>query len=88
LSQNYPNPFNPSTIIAFNLPRRLHVSLTIFDLLGQKVVELTNKIYPAGSHQIAWDGTSTGGQRVSTGIYFYRLVAGDYINTRKMLLLK
>ena len=88
LNQNYPNPFNPATVIEFDLPRRSNVSITIFNLLGQKVVELVDEEYPAGSHQITWDGISSSGQRASTGIYFYRLVAEDFINTKKMILLK
>lgn len=88
LSQNYPNPFNPSTVIRFNLPRRSHVSIVVFNLLGQKVVELANEEYPAGNHLVTWDGESSSGQRVSTGVYFYRLVAHDYIDTKKMILLK
>ena len=88
LRQNYPNPFNPSTVIQFDLPRKAPVSIAIFNLLGQRVIELANEEYPAGSHEVNWDGLSSSGQRVSTGIYFYRLVAGDYINTKKMLLLK
>ena len=88
LNQNYPNPFNPATVIEFDLPRRSHVSIAIFNLLGQKVAGLIDEEYPAGSHQITWDGISTSGQRSASGIYFYRLVAEDFINTKKMILLK
>ncbi|MDH4157256.1 MAG: T9SS type A sorting domain-containing protein [candidate division Zixibacteria bacterium] len=88
LFQNYPNPFNPATIIEFELPLRSHVSIVICNALGQVVTDLVDKEYPAGSHQVSWDGLSSSGQRVSTGVYFYRLVAGDFINTRKMILLK
>jgi|GEM_PF-1427465 len=88
LSQNYPNPFNPSTVIEFYLPRRSAVSVTIFNLLGERVVELVDDEFSLGSHRITWDGTSSSGERVSSGIYFYRLVAEDFIEARKMVLLK
>jgi len=88
LFQNYPNPFNPATVIEFELPHRSHVSIVICNTLGQEVTDLVNKVYPAGNHRISWDGLSSSGQRVATGIYFYRLVAEDFINTKKMILLK
>jgi len=88
LQQNYPNPFNPSTVIKFELPRRSELSITVYNLLGQRVIDLVDAEYPAGNHEITWDGKSSSGQQVSTGIYFYRIVAGDYINTKKMILLK
>jgi hypothetical protein len=88
LTQNHPNPFNPFTVIEFDIPRRSHVSVAIFNMLGQKVIDLANEEYSAGNHRIVWDGVSSNGQRVSTGIYFYKLVAGDFVNTKKMILLK
>ncbi|MDH4157717.1 MAG: T9SS type A sorting domain-containing protein [candidate division Zixibacteria bacterium] len=88
LFRNYPNPFNPEMAIEFDLPRRSRVSIVICNSLGQVVTDLVNKEYPAGSHRVSWDRLSSSGERVSTGIYFYRLVAGDFINTKKMLLLK
>jgi len=88
LGQNFPNPFNPSTMIEFNLPKRSQVTLTVFNLLGQQIAELANRVYPAGKHRIYWDGNSSDGRRVSTGVYLYRLKAGEFIETRKMLLLK
>ncbi len=88
LAQNYPNPFNPATVIEFDLPRQSYISIAIFNLLGQKVIELADDEYPAGSHHITWDGISSSGQRVSTGIYFYRLTAEDFVDSKKMILLK
>ena len=88
LSQNYPNPFNPMTTIEFELPRRSQVSIDIFNILGQKITGLVDKQYPAGSHSVVWDGVSSEGKRVSTGIYFYRLKTDDFTAIRKMLLLK
>jgi hypothetical protein len=67
---------------------QFYVTITVFNLLGQKIIDLTDEVYQAGTHQIVWDGVSSNGQLVSTGIYFYRLIAGDYIDTKKMILLK
>ncbi len=88
LKQNYPNPFNPSTNIAFELPVDGHVSLSIFNVLGQRVTTVTDQHYPAGCHQVIWEGDDDGGNRVATGIYFYRITVGDNVHTRKMMLLK
>jgi len=88
LSQNYPNPFNPVTTIEYNLPRRSSVRIDIFNLLGQKVQTLINYDQSAGSYTITWNGTNAAGESVSTGFYFYRFQAGDYVETKKMLLLK
>ncbi len=88
LAQNYPNPFNPATVIEFDLPRLSNVSITIFNLLGQKVKELVNEEISAGSYRVSWDGILSSGQRASSGIYFYRLIADDFIDTKKMILLK
>jgi hypothetical protein len=88
LAQNYPNPFNPTTTIAFDLPRRSRVSIAVFNLLGQKVAELADGEYSAGHHVVTWDGVTSGGQRAGSGVYFYRLVAGDHVESRKMVLLK
>ena len=83
LTQNYPNPFNPSTAIRFGLPRDLLVSLHVFDLLGREVAVLVNEKRAAGVYEITFDGS-----RLASGVYFYRLQAGDYIATKKLLLLK
>ena len=88
LSQNYPNPFNPVTTIEYSLPRRSNVKIDVFNLLGRKVRTLVDREESAGTYSITWDGTSSTGEAVSTGVYFYRFEAEDYIETKKMLLLK
>jgi hypothetical protein len=88
LSQNYPNPFNSSTTIMFELPEPGDVEITIYNILGQRVVELVNEKMSAGSHSKIWNGVNQSGETVSSGIYFYRLQAGEHIATKKFLLLK
>jgi len=83
LNQNYPNPFNPSTEIAFDLPVASHVELTIYNVLGQKVETLVDREMEAGSHTVTWNA-----DKVSTGVYFYRITAKDFTETKKMLMLK
>jgi hypothetical protein len=89
LSQNYPNPFNPTTNIEFSLAKQVPVELKIYDLLGREVqVLLQNNAMNPGKYIVRWDGRNRYGQSVATGIYFYRLVAGDYVKTKKMMLIK
>jgi len=88
LLQNYPNPFNPTTTIAFNLPATQKVNLTIFSLNGERVKTLISQQLHSGEHQISWDGTNSANQRVSSGIYLYRLSAENYTSIRKMALLR
>ena len=88
LEQNYPNPFNPSTTISFSLPERSEVSLTIYNILGQKAATVLEGFLPAGTYQYVWNGNTDGAKQLSTGVYFYRLTAGDFSQTRKMLYLK
>jgi len=88
LGQNYPNPFNPSTIIEFTLPQRQRVSLTVYDLLGRKTAVLSDGVFEAGTHAVTWDGRDFTGARVASGLYLYRLKAGEGQSTRKMILLK
>jgi hypothetical protein len=88
LHQNHPNPFNPSTTIAFTLPEKVHTKLTIYNIAGKLVKTLTNRPLDAGLHETVWDGTDGRGSSVSSGVYFYRLKAGDKMLTRKMVLLK
>jgi hypothetical protein len=83
LSQNFPNPFNPATKIQFTLPSTQQVTLKVFNLLGQEVASLVNGTMTAGAHEVSFDAS-----RLASGIYMYKIVAGNYINTRKMLLLK
>lgn len=88
LEQNYPNPFNPSTHIRFRLPADARVTLEVFNLLGQKVRRLADGQHPAGEHTVIWDGRSDAGVPAASGIYFYRLRAGEFVQTRRMLLLR
>jgi hypothetical protein len=88
LRQNYPNPFNPSTEIEFEIPRSGLVSLEIFNILGQKVRLLLADRLERGRHKITWDGKNDGGKELANGVYFYRLQAGDFTETKKMILLK
>jgi len=83
LSQNYPNPFNPSTTITFNLPRTGEVRLTILNALGEEMVTLLSSTLASGSHTVRWDAS-----QVSSGIYLYRLETNDFVETRKMLLVR
>jgi hypothetical protein len=83
LSQNYPNPFNAQTKIAYSLTKRGEVSIDIFDILGRKITQLAEGSQEPGIHEIIWGATD-----IPTGIYFYRLTAGDYQETKRMLLLK
>ncbi len=88
LEQNFPNPFNPQTIIRYELRKAQAVTLVIYNTLGQQVRTLVDDYQTAGSYTVTWDGTSSTASQVSSGIYFYRLQAGDYSETRKMTLLK
>jgi hypothetical protein len=89
LNQNYPNPFNPSTTISFEVKERNNLSLIIYDVTGKEVRRLVdNKEYEAGEHRITWDGTSGAGIKASSGVYFYRLVAGEAVSTKSMILMK
>ena len=88
LEQNYPNPFNPSTIINFYVPTRSWVNLTVYNVLGQKVKTLIDGDMGVGNHSRRWDGVTDAGTRVASGIYFYRMEAGSFIQTKKMMMLK
>lgn len=88
LRQNYPNPFNPETKISFTLPKQERVVLEIINLLGQKVRTLLDKTVASGSHEIIWDSRDDNNQTVASGVYFYRLSAGNNSAVKKMVLLK
>jgi pimeloyl-ACP methyl ester carboxylesterase len=88
LSQNFPNPFNPETRIRFDLPRETFVDLTVFSVDGGKVATLIQRPLPGGTHIVRWWGRDNRSRTVASGVYFYRLVAGTHIETRRMVLIK
>lgn len=91
LSQNYPNPFNLTTHMIYqigNVRSPVYTTLEIYDVLGQRVKTLINEAQEAGYHTVKWDGTDCFGNPVSTGVYFYRLVSGEFVDTRSMILVK
>jgi hypothetical protein len=88
LSQNYPNPFNNATRIEYDLPTASRVSIDVYNVLGQKVTNLVDETKPAGLYDVIWGGTDDDGDAVASGVYFYRLVAGEQVAARKMMLLK
>lgn len=85
LAQNYPNPFNPTTQIEYDLSKASDVTLIVYDVTGREVTTLVNGHKPAGSYTTSWDGRDNSGNLLSTGIYVYRLQAGDFIATKKMV---
>jgi flagellar hook assembly protein FlgD len=88
LYQNHPNPFNPSTTIQFVLPENGHANLSIFDARGKLVVSLVDQVLSQGLREFKWDGKDARGNTMSSGVYFYRLKAGNSVLTRKMVLIK
>jgi hypothetical protein len=88
LEQNYPNPFNPSTTIKYQLASKRKVSLKVFNLLGHEVATLVNELQNAGAYRAQWDGTNKLGQKAASGIYLFQLRAGDFVQTRRMVLMK
>jgi Secretion system C-terminal sorting domain/Dockerin type I domain len=88
LGHNYPNPFNPSTSLSYSLPKETHVNISIYNVLGQKVVELVDKTLPAGNHKVVWNGNDSNDKTVSSGVYFAKMKAGDYVESRKMVMMK
>jgi len=88
LEQNYPNPFNPTTTIRFALPQANRVTLRIYNSVGQLVRTLLSENRDEGYYNVVWDTRNDNGQQVSAGVYLYRITAGNYINTKKMILMK
>jgi hypothetical protein len=88
LRQSYPNPFNPVCNIEYTLPADCQVTLSIYNILGQKVKVLVNEYQSAGYKSVQWNGKDDQNQYVSSGLYFYRIQAGDFFELRKMVLLK
>lgn len=88
LFQNYPNPFNPITTIGYDLPWDSYVQITIYDILGRQIIRLIDEHQQAGYKSIDWNSTNTSGQQFSAGVYLYQVKAGDFLQTKKMILLK
>jgi len=88
LHQNYPNPFNPITTLRYDLPSDALVTLSIYDMLGREITQLVNISQQAGFKSVQWDATDMYGKSVSAGIYLYQIQAGEFVQTRKMVLLK
>ncbi|MDP8231947.1 MAG: T9SS type A sorting domain-containing protein, partial [Candidatus Zophobacter franzmannii] len=85
---NYPNPFNPATTISFSLKEREMVTLSIYNLKGQKIRTLESAVLKSGQHSIIWSGDEQNGNVVSSGIYFYKLDTNSYSATKKMVMVK
>ena len=88
LNQNYPNPFNPETTIEYYVPERSHITIEVFNIIGQKIRTLVDELKSAGDFRTNWDGKNSNGIRASSGIYFYLLKAGNFTEIKKMVLLK
>ena len=88
LIKNYPNPFNPVTTLRYDLPENSHVNITIYDMLGRQVKNLINQTQDAGYRSVRWNATDDYGKPVSAGIYLYQIQAGEFVQTKKMMLLK
>lgn len=83
LAQNYPNPFNPSTTIQYSLPKNLQVKIKVYDVIGREMATLVNELQKPGVYSVKFDGS-----RLASGVYFYRIVAGDFVETKRMVLVK
>ena len=83
LAQNYPNPFNPTTNIAFNIPMDMIVKIKIYDIAGREISTLVNELKTAGNHSVSFTGSS-----LSSGVYFYKIEAGNFVETKRMVLVK
>ena len=88
ISQNYPNPFNPTTTLKYQLPEFSAVNISIYDMLGNLVRTLVNTSESPGYKSVQWNATNNQGEPVSAGVYLYKIQAGDFIDTKKMILLK
>ncbi len=83
LAQNYPNPFNPTTTISYAIPKNVQVELKVYDLLGNEIVTLVNKEQASGNYSVQFDGAN-----LSSGIYFYKMSAGNFVSAKKLILMK
>jgi len=87
LYQNYPNPFNPTTTIKYQIPELSYVTIKVYDVLGSEIATLVSEEKPAGNYEVEFNAQSTTGG-LPSGIYFYRLQAGSFVETKKMVLMK
>ena len=88
LHQNFPNPFNPVTTLSYDLPKESDVRLPIYDMLGKEITQLVNTTQIPGFKLVQWDATDSMGSPVSAGVYLYQVQAGEFVQTKKMVLLK
>ena len=88
MHQNYPNPFNPVTKLRYDLPQDSFVRVTVYDMLGNIVNNLVNTNQSSGYKSVQWNATDNQGEPVSAGVYLYNIQAGDFVDTKKMILLK
>lgn len=88
LFQNYPNPFNPITVIRYALPHECEVEITVYNISGQKVKTLAKQKERAGHRQVIWDGRNDEGEEVATGVYLYKIQAGEFTQSKKMVIIK
>jgi flagellar hook assembly protein FlgD len=88
LYQNYPNPFNPQTVIKYALPEDCQVKLTIYNILGQRVRAIVDQFQSAGFQMVIWDGRDDKGNLLASGVYFCKMTAGNYVDVKKMTVLK
>ncbi|MBU1099710.1 MAG: T9SS type A sorting domain-containing protein [Bacteroidetes bacterium] len=88
LNQNYPNPFNPTTNITYSIPEHSNVKLHVYDALGRQIATLVNEELSAGTYNTTWNGKDMAGHKVSSGIYFYSIETKDFVQTKKMIMLK
>ena len=88
LSQNYPNPFNPVTSISYEIPKESIVTISVYNLRGQKVADLVSDMHPAGYHNVMWNSMDMSGKSVSSGMYIYTIQADEFRSVKKMVLMK
>ena len=88
LSQNYPNPFNPTTNIKYQIAKNSFVTLKVYDILGKEITTLVNEKLQPGEYEVQFPNVQVANVQLPSGVYFYKLVAGDFSETRKMILLK
>jgi flagellar hook assembly protein FlgD len=84
----YPNPFNPSTAIRYELPNNSHVEVVVYDILGRKVKIIEDSYTSAGVHEVVWNGIDNNGEEVSSGVYLFKVKAGEFIKQGKMVLVR